>query len=530
MNELDENGWGHIHHAAFRGFIKSVERFIAADPLQLELETGDNLQSTPFLLAVTSGNKESVKCLLELGAKINAVNTQNQGAVEICALKHFIELLEFFIEYNDDKLPVWKNLFKFLTSDTEEEVEAAGKCLRTMTQGSEADGVNPNWEQVYKHGGVPIMVKMIKASNVGEEARIPTYQTLLNIIPQAEVKQQLVNCGSIPVFIKKLKSEHMFTVQLAAEILKELAKVKDYANLAAQNSAIPALLNVIKTVKNEDVLVEAVECLGNIAEANEAHQTTIGGTSGAVESIVALFEDCVHKPLLMALTKAVRQIANKIQQNQNAFINARTTHHVVLLTKGRHRDLHIQAVEAIHSLAEDNAYTQKSILDDRADIMLMQMLKKSRVEMLLERTAVALWALAGDSYDRQKSMAEGIGVPQLIEFLNSVMEKLHFIGSEGLGVLAQGPSNLQAVIGQASGILPMVRHLRSDKEYIVLSVIRTLRYLCVGVAYVPNVKNQGAISHARGIRFLVALLVHSQNQLIQVESALTLAGVALGKI
>ena len=35
MNELDENGWGHIHHAAYRGFVKSVERFVAAGEEQV---------------------------------------------------------------------------------------------------------------------------------------------------------------------------------------------------------------------------------------------------------------------------------------------------------------------------------------------------------------------------------------------------------------------------------------------------------------------------------------------------------------
>jgi len=37
---------------------------------QLELETGDDLHSTPLLLAVMSGNLETVTCLVNLGAKV----------------------------------------------------------------------------------------------------------------------------------------------------------------------------------------------------------------------------------------------------------------------------------------------------------------------------------------------------------------------------------------------------------------------------------------------------------------------------
>ena len=74
MNEPDEQGWCHIHHCAFRGYIKSLERFIENDPDSLELQTQDDLSSTPFLLAVSSGIQESVESLLKLGAKVSELN------------------------------------------------------------------------------------------------------------------------------------------------------------------------------------------------------------------------------------------------------------------------------------------------------------------------------------------------------------------------------------------------------------------------------------------------------------------------
>merc|ERR1712038_1118864 len=125
-------------------------------------------------------------------------------------------------------------------------------------------------------------------------------------------------------------------------------------------------------------------------------------------------------------------------------------------------------------------------------------------------------------------MAGLMGVTLLIEFLTSLSERLHYIGSEGLSVLAQGPLSQQTAIANANGVHPLVRLLRSDKEHIVLSVIRTLRYLCVGVGYVPHAANQASVAQSRGIKFLVAMMAHSQNELIQVEAAHTLGCVALG--
>ena len=52
-----------------------------------------------------------------------------------------MKILEYFIELEHDKLPVWKNLVRFLNSDVDEEVEAAAVCLKTLTQRNQ-DGVN----------------------------------------------------------------------------------------------------------------------------------------------------------------------------------------------------------------------------------------------------------------------------------------------------------------------------------------------------------------------------------------------------
>jgi len=70
--------------------------------------------------------------------------------------------------------------------------------------------------------------------------------------------------------------------------------------------------------------------------------------------------------------------------------------------------------------------------------------------------------------------------------------------------------------------------MKSQHEYIVRSVIKTIRYLCVGVGCVPHERNQNTISQSRGIKFLVALMVHSANEEVQVEAALTLGYVSLG--
>ena len=89
------------------------------------------------------------------GVQVDAINSQNHGAVEICAIKRFVTMLEFFLSLQLEKLPVWKNLLRMLGSDMEEEVAAAGTCLRNLTDPS-SDGINPNWEPFYLNGELSV--------------------------------------------------------------------------------------------------------------------------------------------------------------------------------------------------------------------------------------------------------------------------------------------------------------------------------------------------------------------------------------
>ncbi|XP_025065265.1 ankyrin and armadillo repeat-containing protein-like isoform X3 [Alligator sinensis] len=121
-----------------------------------------------------------------------------------------------------------------------------------------------------------------------------------------------------------------------------------------------------------------------------------------------------------------------------------------------------------------------------------------------------------------------MGVNMLVGFLRSVSWKLHQVGIEGLGVLLQGPSDVRNAVFSANGVNHLVRMLCSERENIVLSTIRVLRHVCLGIGYIPHYKNQIAIANSRGLKFLLALMIHSPSEAIQAEAAYTLSAVVLG--
>ncbi|XP_050397843.2 ankyrin and armadillo repeat-containing protein [Patella vulgata] len=529
MLELDENAWGHMHQAAYRGFLKSLKRFVEEDSSALESETNDDLRATPFLLAVASGNLETVECLLELGAKIEAINNQNHGAVEICALKGYTELLVYFLNKEDEKLPVWKKLIQFLGSDLEEEAEACGKSLQQLTDPS-GSHYKKHREQLYNNGVVPAIIKMV-GSTIADHVKGPTITCLINILESDDVQDQFVNSGGIQTFVKQLKSTNETVVRLVAMVLEKLTA--KHTDLVVKHQAVPVLHKVIQTIKTTEVLVPVLKTLSNIAKGNPVNQKSIGTTPGFFDHLVQLARDNTDAPLLVGLTEAVDNIVRDERSNQNAFIGVDGTEILMeaLVRHARSKDVLLNTVSAIHSLAENNLAAQDHLSDQGVQKQLMNMLKKSRADELQEKTGMALWALAGDDVDKQRKMAEGIGVTNLIEFLNSQRENLHYISSEGLSVLSQGPLSQYDEIRKANGIQPLIRLLNSDKDFdhIILSVVRTLRYLSVGIGNVPFQANQEAIDKYGGIAKLLQLMVYGKDEMIKVEAALTLGHVALGR-
>jgi len=73
--EYDDEGWTAIHHcvAAETELLMSIEKFINSNEEYIEVETKNDLQQTPLLLAVERNKLKSVKKLLEFGKLITTL-------------------------------------------------------------------------------------------------------------------------------------------------------------------------------------------------------------------------------------------------------------------------------------------------------------------------------------------------------------------------------------------------------------------------------------------------------------------------
>ena len=389
--------------------------------------------------------------------------------------------------------------------------------------------MNDYWKRVFDHGAIPILVKVIKSS-IGDKAKAASLQCIINILTQRQVKEQLVANSGIEILIKRLTAKTGLVVQRTSQALSILCTVMKYADQASNQGAIPVLVNVLSTPHEPEVLVEVLNAVGVICDKNEPRQTLLNSTANSIKNIASLLQEAVNPNLLLALNNCISRITRHHEVNQNSIADAGIMPTIISLCNINNKDIQLSAVDTIHMVVDDNNYTQKYVMQEGAIGPLMTLLRRSKVQIFQEKTASALWALAGSGAEDRRAMAARIEVNQLIEFLGSLSETLKYIGSEGLGVLAQGAHNRQDEIADANGVYPLVRVLKEDKEYLVVSAIRSIRHLCLSVGYIPHKRNQSTTAQARGLKTLIALMTLSKSELIQVEAALTLASISLGKI
>jgi ankyrin repeat protein len=523
MDEFDENGWAHIHHAAFNGYHKSVSRFVKSKDDQLELETQDGQQSTPFLLSCTSGVLETVQLLVELEANLKATNRNSQGAVLIAAINGHVNILEYFLELSHESLPVWKDLIKGLSLQDIE--TASAKALVELT----LDKHEKNYESFVNNDGVKAVVGLLKKSFPNEEPKMYGLSILLNIVNYQPAKELLGEVG-IPAIISQLQGNKRSLYLRACKVLGELAiNVKNKESIA-NNNGVDALVNLLQNNDDEEVVDCVLSTIKNLADSNSEIQTLIGNNKTTMKSFVSLLTEIKNKHVLATVARTISMIVKSHSANQDGFINEGGIPPLMDLMKIRSRECQFAVVEAIQALCERNENNQSIVTDLGCVMILMRQLKRSRQADLRKLTASALWAIAGNKNTQRRSIANEIGVNMLIEFLSeNLPQSLHFIGSEALGVLAEGVRKKRDEIAAANGVMPLVRLLTkvSTAGYIVLSVLRTLRSLCLCEGFRPHKQNQKAVSHEGGIKFLIRFMVHARQEIIRVEAAYTLGSVTL---
>ncbi|KAK6172108.1 hypothetical protein SNE40_018060 [Patella caerulea] len=516
---IDQDGWAPIHHAAFFNHQDILALMIRKNSGLMELQTKNDLKSSPLLLAASSGALMAVRCLIELGADISKVDTSENNMVNLAALRFHTNILEYLIEWNNPDIPVWKILVGMLRDESLVKQDAGVKCLEVLSTSK-----SHHWKAILHADGIPALVDLLNTDN--DEIQTVAASVLCNISEHHDIRFALTRCLAGPILIKLLGSSIDDIQSRAAIILSDLASVEGNQDNIASNGGIPPLVHLLDS-ELEDVLVNTVNairvmCLNN-AE-NQAEVAKCGGIEPLVEFLT------VDSDILQAATSAaIAAVCAYNKTNQDSVMAEGAIKHIVdRIRLSRNVTVQVKAASALEALADNNPEIQKAFLELDAPKALIKLLKNINVEVR-EQGACSLWALAGHKNTQQKYIAERTGIQHIIQMLLEPTEKLLYVGCMTAIALGRENAENQNKLASADAFQQLIRLLRSNKTSarVLLMVIKVLGILCVGVAYRNNKVTQRKIAEEGGIPILVQLLKYPLNQEIQVEVAISLACVVL---
>ncbi|RXM37286.1 Ankyrin and armadillo repeat-containing protein [Acipenser ruthenus] len=496
---VDRRGWTAIHFAAFYGNVLCIQALYRKDPTLLEMESIAESRCTPLLLAAMSGSLDALRYLLSIGADWKKTDSKGNNVVQLGVLYFHTEMLKHLIELDLVELPVWKLLVEMLRCEDETKKDMSVRCLEVLCVAADT-----HWKDIIAAGGIPSLVDLLHSQQ--ENLQCVAAAVLCNISNQVPVSLAVVECGAIPVLIQLLQTQCPELQSRCSVILADLAHINDNQTLVAKLGLIPPLVKLLHS-DIEDVLLNVVNCIRVMCINNPANQSTVtqeGGITSLVEFLMLRSE-----VLQEAASTALAELARGHRQNQDAIATEGAVTPLVKIISGRKIDVQVKAAMALEAVADHNAAIQTAFLEKSVTKHLLRLLKVFQLEVR-EQGAVALWALAGQTLKQQKMMADEIGCQAVI-------------------ALSRDSKAHQDQICQNSGVGPLIRLLRNSRttERTLLSVIKALGTMCIGVAHTNNPFSQKSIVEELAFPILVELLKHHKSPRVKVAVAETLACIVL---
>ncbi|XP_057614482.1 ankyrin and armadillo repeat-containing protein isoform X1 [Chionomys nivalis] len=514
----EKRGWMPIHFAAFYDNICILIALCRKDPSLLEAEATAENQCTPLLLAATSGALDTIQYLFSLGANWRRTDTKGNNIIHLSVLTFHTEVLKYIIELDIPELPVWKTLVEMLQCESFKRRMMAVMSLEVICLANDR-----YWKCILDAGTIPALINLLKCPRIKLQCK--TVGLLSNISTHVSVVHAVVEAGGIPALINLLSSDEPELHSRCAVILYDIARCENKDVIAKWNG-IPALVNLLN-LNIESVLVNVMNCIRVLCIGNESNQRAMIEHKGIRYLIRFLSSD---SDTLKAVSSAtIAEVGRDNKEVQDALAMEGAIPPLVALFKGKQLSVQVKGAMAVESLANCNPLIQRAFLERKLTKDLLKLLKAFQLDVK-EQGAIALWALAGQTLKQQKFMAEQIGYNFIINMLLSPSAKMQYVGGEAVIALSKDSRLHQNQICEGNGIAPLVRLLRINKiaEGTLLSVIRAVGSICIGVAHTSNPLSQQFVVEENAFPVLIQLLRSHPSLNIKVEVAFSLACIVLG--
>ncbi|CAF1573183.1 unnamed protein product [Adineta steineri] len=540
-NTYDNNGYLPIHRAVLNGYEVTLKN-ILDDALkrnelnqQLEAKT-EKTELTPLLLATAVGRIQIISFLLKYPVNINAVDVNQQGIVAIAALSQNERTLRYIIELPvaDNSLNVWKPLFKLFTSLGDDESSVGGRALELLTRPkADTNQGSIYWQPIIVNGLIPALVDILTESK-NDDVLTSAYLILLHAVnEQPRIHNDLISNKKVfSSMLRHTRSTNKEIVTLIGRLFASLTKQRSLGQTMVEQSIFEPLMTLIDKERSPEVISSYFDCLANIVSYSSVYQIQIANYPFFLQLLIDHYLQEFDLDLSLSVMNFVRQLVLNNQDIQNLLAENGACEHILGALTASSKDLQQIAIETIRAFGDNNPQVQYIMISENALEQLLNLLDKTTVASLQIAIVCTLWTLCGNSASRKRDVATRIGVKKLISLYNIKSEEHLYALTDIIGELtkrtASVKTNIAEEINRAVGLPPIIRLLTLNNEQLVLSALKTLQLLACAPGYIPNQLNQEAVVKFDGIPFIVALMMHVKNELIQVEAAQTLACIALG--
>ena len=453
----------------------------------------------------------------------------------VAALSQNERTLRYIIDLPipDNAYNVWKPLFKLFTSVQDDESVICGRALELLTRREPNNHrASPYWGAMVDNGLVPTLIHVFTESK-NDDVLTSAYLLLLNSANEfPRIKAEFLTMkNAFTAMLKHTRSTNEQVVTLLGRVLACLSEYQPLIEPMVEQGLIESLMLLIDKERSPQIICSYFDTLANIVAYSPEYQQKLASSQSFLTLIINHYLEEFDLRLSLSVLRFIRKLVLKNESIQNLLAQNGACEHILGALSGSSRELQQAAIEAIQAVSDKNPQVQRIMLRENALEQLLTLLDKTNLSGLQTAIVCTLWVLCGTNSSRKRDVATRIGVKKLISFYSIKAEEHLFAVTDALGELAKRTAsvkmNIQEEINRAQGISHLIRLLKSDDETLVLSAMKTLQLLACAPGYVSNRKNQETIVKNEGAAYLVALMMHSKSEIVQVEAAQALACIAI---
>lgn len=404
--------------------------------------------------------------------------------------------------------------------------------LLTRRQSPSNSEINPYWSSMLENGLLLTLIQIFTLSK-NDDLLISACLLLLNVInelPEIKIEFKILK-DSFSSLLKHTRSMNNQLLILLGRILSSLSTEKSLIDSMVEQGLIECLMILIDKQRSPQIISSYFDCLANIVSNSFEYQQKLAYSKDFLLLITKTYLEEYNLNLSLSVIRFIRQLVKNNEDIQNTLAHYGACEHLLGALTASSKELQQVSIEAIQALSHQNIRVQEILLHEHAIEQLLNLLEKTNLSNLQIAIVCTLWTLCENSSTRKRDVATKIGIKKLISFYTIKSDEHLLAVTNAINELAKcTPSvkmNIQEEINQAQGIPYLIRLLKTGDQMLVLSVLKTLQLISCAPGYVANRTNQDLILKTDGIILIVALMMHANSELVQVEAAQSLACIAL---